>query len=234
MRLLLISNSTGPDGGFLDHCAGEIRSFLGEAGPVLFVPFALGDEQAYGEMAVARLERMGLTAVWADRTGDLSAQLDDAQAVFVGGGNTFRLLDRLYETGMIDTIHTAVTAGMPYLGSSAGSNVAGPTIRTTNDMPIVEPPSFVALGLVAFQVNPHYVDRDPDSSHRGETREQRLLGFLEENDVPVVALREGAVVRVEEGRTTLRGTAGARLYRRGRPASEHPPGTVLDALLDDP
>jgi dipeptidase E len=231
VRLLLISNSTDPDGGFLDHCEGEIRDFLGDAEPVLFVPFALGDERAYGERAVGRLERMGLAAVWADRSGDPAAQLADAGAVFVGGGNTFRLLNRLYETRMIDTIRTAVEGGMPYLGSSAGSNVAGPTIRTTNDMPIVEPPSFRALGLVAFQVNPHYVDRDPDSSHQGETREQRLLEFLEENDVPVVALREGAVVRVEQGMAVLRGSAGARLYRRGRQVSEHPPGTVLDPLV---
>jgi dipeptidase E len=231
MRLLLISNSTGPDGGFLDHCETEILDFVGEAGPVLFVPFALGDETGYGEKAVERLERMGLMAAWADRADDPVARLGGAGAVFVGGGNTFRLLDRLYATGMLEAVRAAVRSGLPYLGSSAGSNVAGPTIRTTNDMPIVEPPSFRALGLVPFQVNPHYVDRDPDSSHQGETREQRLQEYLEENETPVVALREGALLRVEGETGVLRGSAGARLYRRGGPVAERPPGTRLDELL---
>ena len=198
---------------------------------LLFVPFALGDERGYGEQAVERLERMGLTAVWADRSGDPVAQLGEAGAVFVGGGNTFRLLDRLYATGLLEALRGAVRGGLPYLGSSAGTNVAGPTIRTTNDMPIVEPPSFRALGLVPFQVNPHYVDRDPDSSHQGETREQRLQEYLEENETPVLALREGALVRVEGETAVLGGSAGVRTYRRGEPVVEYPPGTRLNEFL---
>ena len=116
---------------------------------------------------------------------------------------------------------------MPYMGSSAGSNVAGPTIRTTNDMPIVEPPSFDALGLVAFQINPHYLDPDPASTHMGETREERILQFLEENETPVVGLREGAMVRIEQGAAELKGVSGARLFRRGHEPLELGPEANL-------
>ena len=158
--------------------------------------------------------------------------LAQADAVFVGGGNTFRLLDRLYSSGMFVALREAVAAGMPYLGTSAGSNVAGPTIKTTNDMPIVQPPTFDAFGFVNFQINTHYVDRDPDSSHRGETREERLFEYLEENDSPVVALREGAMLRVDGTSVLLDGTARARLYWPGTRVNEYPPGTRLDSLIE--
>lgn len=230
MRLLLISNSTGPDGGYLDHCAGVLAGFLEEAAPVLFVPFALDDEEAYGEKACDRLCRLGVEAVWADRSDDPLGQLEKAGSVFIGGGNTFRLLDRLYDTGMLEAVGEAVRGGLPYVGTSAGTNVACPTIMTTNDMPIVEPPSFAAMGLVPFQINPHYVDRDPDSSHQGETREERILEFLEMNDAVVVALREGAMIHVDGDRIRLDGAA-ARTYRRDAEVVEHPPGTRLDDIL---
>jgi dipeptidase E len=230
MRLLLISNSTGPDGAFLDHCEDELVDFVGRGARVLFVPFAGVDEVAYGAAAVHRLTLMGLRAAWADRSGDPVAALDNADVVFVGGGNTFVLLDRLVTTGMLGAIRLRVLAGMPYVGASAGSNVAGPTIRTTNDMPIVEPPSFDAMGLVPFQINPHYVDRDPDSSHHGETRDQRLREYLSQNDVPVLALREGAMLRVDDEKATVRGSSGARIYRPGADVEEVPPGTPLGEL----
>jgi dipeptidase E len=230
MRLLLISNSTGPDGVFLGHCAAELAEFLDPGSRVLFVPFAGIDERAYGEKAAARLREIGFEARWADRGGDPIAALHDAGAVFVGGGNTFLLLDRLVSTGMLAAIRDRALSGMPYLGASAGSNVAGPTIRTTNDMPIVEPPAFAALGLVPFQINPHYVDRDPDSSHQGETREQRLQEYLAVNETPVVALREGALLRIEGHAIDLRGSGGARIYRPGAAVEEIPPGRRLDGL----
>lgn len=230
VRLLLISNSTGPDGGYLDHCADAVRGFLAGFEPVLFVPFALDDEAGYGEKARGRLGEMGLEAFWADRRSDPLTQLAGAGSVFVGGGNTFRLLARLYDTGMLEAIRDRVRAGLPYVGTSAGSNVACPTIKTTNDMPIVEPPSFSAMGLVPFQINPHYVDRDPDSSHQGETREQRITEYLEANDTLVVALREGAVLHIHDGGVRLEG-APARIYRRGMNVVERPPGVPLDGLL---
>jgi dipeptidase E len=156
----------------------------------------------------------------------------NAEAIFVGGGNTFRLLKALYDLEVLQTIKTRVAEGLPYIGSSAGSNVATPTIRTTNDMPIVEPPSFNALGLVSFQINPHYLDPDPNSRHMGETREERLLQFLEENETPVIGLREGAMIRVEGGSAILKGSSGARILRRGQPPVETLPGAGLDDLLD--
>ena len=116
------------------------------------------------------------------------------------------------------------------MGSSAGSNVAAPTIRTTNDMPIVEPPSFSALTLVPFQINPHYLDPEPGSTHMGETREARIMQFLEENETPVIGLREGAWLRIENGVCELKGIKGARLFRRGSEPAELQPGSVVDLL----
>jgi dipeptidase E len=143
--------------------------------------------------------------------------LTTAEAVFVGGGNTWRLLKALYEMDLLALIRARVLEGsLLYAGASAGSNVAGPTIKTTNDMPIVETPSLQALGLVSFQINPHYLDPDPASKHMGETRETRLREFHEENDTPVVGLREGAILRVEGESIVLKGQAGARLFRRGQ------------------
>jgi dipeptidase E len=120
---------------------------------------------------------------------------------------------------------------MPYVGSSAGSNVAGPTIKTTKDMPIVQPPSFDALGLVPFQISPHYQDPDPNSTHMGETQEERILQFLEENETPVAGLREGAIVRIEHGTTVLKGSSGARIFRKGLEPVETLPGAFLDEFF---
>jgi dipeptidase E len=137
-------------------------------------------------------------------------------------------LKTLYDLELLDAIRARVEEGMPYMGASAGSNIAAPTIRTTNDMPIVEPPSFEALGLVPFQINPHYLDADPSSTHMGETREERILQFLEENATPVVGIREGSLLHVENGTCTLRGNAGARLFRRGVAPVELAPESKVD------
>ncbi|MGZ8867343.1 MAG: dipeptidase PepE [Thermoanaerobaculia bacterium] len=216
MRLLLISSSTVHGYGYLDQPEPEIRSFLGALKRVAFVPFAIHDREAYTAKVRERLGKMGFEVSQVRGPGDL----DKAEAVFVGGGNTFRLLKALYETKTLDAIRKRVGAGMPYMGASAGSNVAGPTIRTTNDMPIVYPPSFDALGFVPFQINPHYIDTDPRSTHMGETREQRIIEFLEENETPVVAIREGTAIRVEDGSPRLVGLKGARIFRRGREPEE--------------
>jgi dipeptidase E len=158
------------------------------------------------------------------------AVLAAAEAVFVGGGNTFRLLDRLQRTGLLGLVRERVLEGMPYMGASAGTNIAAPTIRTTNDMPIVEPAGFGAFGLVPFQINPHYLDAVPGSRHMGETREERLREYLEENGVPVLGLREGAWLLREQAALTLRGHT-ARVFRRGRDPEEHAAGADLSFLL---
>src|SRR4029078_8838177 len=162
---------------------------------------------------------------------DPAKALDDTDAVFIGGGNTFRLFKALYVFDLPGPIRDRVAAGMAYVGSSAGSNVAGPTIRTTNDMPIVEPPSFAALDLLLFQICPHFLDRDPNSTHMGETQEERILQFLEENDTPVAGLREGAMVRAENGSFVLSGSSGARSFRKGLEPVEVAPGAQFDHLF---
>jgi dipeptidase E len=230
-RVLLISNSTLYGSGYLDHAEGEIRDFLGNAAQVLFVPFALHDRSAYAAMARERFQKMGFGLESIHTAVDAQRAVNDAEAIFIGGGNTFRLLKAIYDADVLQTIQTRVAEGLPYIGSSAGANVAGPTIKTTKDMPIVQPPSFDALGLVPFQVSPHFLDPDPNSTHMGETQEERILQFLEENDTPVAGLREGAMVRAENGSHILKGSSGARMFRKGHEPVEARPGEKLDHLF---
>lgn len=229
--ILLISNSTLYGSGFLDHAETEIRDFLGQVRRVLFVPFALHDQDGYATRVRERLGLMGYDVESIHQASDKQKAVSNAESIFIGGGNTFRLLKSLYEFDVVDLIRKRADEGMLYMGSSAGSNVAAPTIRTTNDMPIVEPPSLDALGLVSFQINPHYLDPDPNSKHMGETREERIVQFLEENETPVVGLREGAMLRIENGTTTLKGTTGARIFRRGYEPVEVKPVAVIDELI---
>ena len=230
-RVLLISNSTLYGSGYLDHAETEIRNFLGDVKRVLFVPYALFDRDKYAATAQARFQKMGYEMTSVHTAENPIAAVNETEAIFIGGGNTFRLLKTLYDVELIEPIRKGVSNGMPYIGSSAGSNVAAPTIKTTNDMPIVQPPSFDALNLVSFQINPHYLDPDPNSKHKGETREERIVQFLEENDAPVVGLREGAMLKIENGETMLRGSTGARIFRKGVEPVETSPGARLDELL---
>jgi dipeptidase E len=229
-RILLLSTSTIFGTGYLDYAETELRDFLAKITRVLFVPFALYDHDAYAGRARGRFAAMGYELESLHDMSDMRRAVTDAEAMFIGGGNTFRLLKRLYDFDLLPTIRQRVCDGMRYIGSSAGSNVAAPTIKTTNDMPIVEPPSFDALGLVRFQINAHYVDPDPESRHMGETREERIIQFLEENETPVLGLREGAMVRIEDGAAELRGTIGARLFRRSCDPVELQTGATLDFL----
>jgi dipeptidase E len=231
-RVLLISNSTLYGSNYLDHAESEIRDFLGRrGGRVLFVPFALYDRDAYSLMARGRFDAMGYGLDSIHEAPDPRRAVEEAEAIFIGGGNTFRLLKSLYDFDLLESIRGRVGDGMPYIGSSAGSNVAGPTIRTTKDMPIVEPPSFDALGLVPFQISPHYLDPDPNTTHMGETQEERILQFLEENDATVFGLREGAMVRADHGSTILKGSSGARIFRKGHDPVETLPGAALDQFI---
>ncbi len=208
-----------------------MSSVLAEIDRLVFVPFAVFDRVRYGGVAVSRFEKVGLGVDVATADAAGCRLIEAARAVFVGGGNTFRLLRILRECGMLERLTTRTREGMVYMGASAGSNIAAPTIRTTNDMPIVEPGSFEALDLVPFQINPHYLDPDPSSSHMGETREQRLVEFLEENPTPVVGIREGAWIRVEGDAAQLGGKRGARIFRRGREPEERSSGASLSDLF---
>jgi dipeptidase E len=226
-NLLLVSTSTTFGTGYLDHCAAAMTETLAGVARLLFVPYALHDRDAYAAKARDRFAAMGFAVDSLHEAADPVAAVDRAEAIFVGGGNTFRLVDALHRNRLIEPIRRRALAGMPYMGASAGSNVACPTLMTTNDMPIVEPPSFETLALVPFQINPHYLDPDPSSRHMGETRETRIREYLEENDRVVVGLREGAMIRVRGDRATLVGSAGARVFRRGRDPEELPAGADL-------
>jgi len=231
-RVLLISNSTLYGGGYLDHAEAEICDFLRDVKNVLFVPYALYDRAVYAATARARFEKMGYGLDSIHTAADPKKAVAEAEAIFIGGGNTFRLLQALYDADLLQVIQERVADGRAYIGSSAGSNVAGPTIKTTNDMPIVQPPSFDSLGLVPFQINPHFLDPDPNSTHMGESREERILQFLEENDTTVVGLREGAMVRAEHGEYTLKGPSGARIFRREHSPVEVTAGERLDHFFE--
>lgn len=227
-RLLLLSSSRVHGGGYLAHAEAEIRDFLQDLTRILFVPYALHDRDGYAATARTRFEAMGFQLDSIHNTANPKLAVEQAQAMFIGGGNTFRLLKTLYELDLLKTIKGRAESGMPYMGASAGSNVAGLTIKTTNDMPIVQPPSFAALALVPFQINPHYIDADPNSTHMGETREQRLREYLEENEVPVVAIREAAMLHVDGDVVTLKGKARARIFKRGQDPYEIEPGSVVN------
>lgn len=228
-RLLLLSNSTNFGRGYLDHAIGEIRAFFGPAKRLVFVPFALFDHHGYAIKAHGRFAAEGIETFTLTPDAAGRRLLEGAEAVFVGGGNTFRLLLKLQRSGLLAELRDRVLQGMPYLGASAGTNIAAPSIKTTNDMPIVHPESFQALGLLPFQINPHYLDSATSSAHMGETREARLAEFLEENATPVVGLREGAWIRVEGDAVTLGGANGARIFRRDAEPEERRAG---DSLVD--
>jgi dipeptidase E len=213
--------------------AAEMRAALGDLRRVLFIPYALADHPGYVRMMIERGLHAGYELDGLHDHADPVAAVREAEAIFVGGGNTFRLLATLYRLNLLHPIRDRVAGGMPYLGVSAGTNVAGPTIRTTNDMPIVQPPSLDALGLVPFQINPHYYTGqnyvrhgDEYVQHFGETRDERIKEFHEENTTPVIGLWEGGVLRVTGERVELVGAA-ARVFRRGEAAVDYAAGSEI-------
>ncbi len=231
-KLLLISNSSLHGGGYLDHCADEIKDFFSHVRHVLFIPYALHNHTKYFLKVEDRFRQFGIDMDSSiNQVHDPRIVASRAEAFFVGGGNTFRLLKILYDHELVEVIRARVLDGTPYVGVSAGANIACPTIKTTNDMPIVFPPSLEALNLVPFQINPHYLDPDPNSTYMGETRETRLREFHEENDLPVIGLREGSMLRIEAKTMLLKGQHWARIFRKGEEAQEIAPGSRLDSML---
>ncbi|XP_052760407.1 alpha-aspartyl dipeptidase-like [Mya arenaria] len=233
-RLLLISNSTLHGSGYLDHCKDTIKYFLTDkVKTVLFVPYALQDRDNYASTARKAYTEMGYGLDSIHEKPSAIEAVRKAEAIFIGGGNTFRLLKTLYDEKVVVEIRKRVLEdGIPYIGSSAGTNVSTVSINTTNDMPIVYPPSFEALALVPFNINPHYLDPNPDSKHMGETREQRIKQYHEYADTPpVLGLREGCILHVEGDKATLRGKTDARLFVRGKEPVEFTPGADMSFLL---
>jgi dipeptidase E len=234
-RLLLFSNGSELIGAApTEFARNALRDFLGaEVRRVLFVPFAavVRTFDEYAARVRSCLNPSGVEVDSLHEAADARAAVEAAEAVAVGGGNTFHLLRGMYEAGVVEAIRARVEAGTPYVGWSAGSNVACPTIRTTNDMPVVEPPSFDALGLVPFQINPHYTS-ETLPGHHGETRDERLNEFVHANPgVRVVGLREGTVLKLEGPRVTLLGGKPARVFLKGEEPEDLAPGESFDFLL---
>lgn len=232
--LLLLSSTSVHGYGPFEHVRDAIAEFVGDAKSVHFVPYAGSAPERYTTRVQELLASLSAPIIGLHTLSDPRAAIEEAEVVFVGGGNSFRLLKALWERDLVGTIRERVRAGhLRFIGSSAGTNMACPSLRTTNDMPIVQPPTFEATGLIPFQINPHYVDAVPDSQHMGETREQRLWEFLEENDVPVLGLREGSWLRRHDDQLTLHGVAGARVFRRGVESETFEPGADLSWLLSE-
>lgn len=212
MELLLLSNSSNHGQEMYSHAA-EAFAEVADGNVVTFIPFALADWDHYADRAIAAFGRFGVDAVSAHHSDAPDRAILDAEVVMMGGGNTFRLLDSLYGLGVLDGLGEHVRSGATrYMGASAGTNLVCPTIRTTNDMPICQPPRFDALSLLPFQINLHYFDADPASTYMGETRQERIEEFLEENDCPVLAMYEGSWLRVSGDRAAV--TGPARLFTR--------------------
>jgi dipeptidase E len=228
-RLLIISTSKIHGSAYMEYIAAEIIDFLGDKNELLFIPYAQPGGISYDEYTSypkTALQNYGIEVKGIHEYPSAREAVEQAQAIFTGGGNTFLLLKTLYEQGLIEPLRNVIAQGTPYLGSSAGSNLAGLSIGTTNDMPIVYPPSFEALQFLPFNINPHYLDPDPNSKHQGESRETRINEFHCQNNQKVIGLREGSWLRVEGKRILLKGEHSARLFEAGQKAREITPGDI--------
>ena len=218
-RILLASTSTVYGGTYLSYLQDELIDFFTGIDEILFVPYARPSgitHDEYTQIAQQFFNRVGKRIVGLHTFADPKKAIRQAKAIFTGGGNTFVLVNQLYGLEVMDVLREAVENGTLYMGTSAGSNIAGQTMQTTNDMPIVYPSSFKTLGLVPFNINPHYLDPDPQSKHKGETRETRIKEFHVFNDTPVIGLREGSWLRVEDERVSLKGDLTARIFLKGQ------------------
>ena len=218
-RILLASTSTVYGGTYLSYLRDELIDFFTGIDEILFVPYARPSgitHDEYTQIAQQFFNRVGKRIVGLHTFADPKKAIRQAKAIFTGGGNTFVLVNQLYGLEVMDVLREAVENGTLYMGTSAGSNIAGQTMQTTNDMPIVYPPSFKTLGLVPFNINPHYLDPDPQSKHKGETRETRIKEFHVFNDTPVIGLREGSWLRVEDEKVSLKGDLTARIFLKGQ------------------
>lgn len=227
-KLLVVSTSTIHGSEFLAYIKHDFVEFI-QSDELLFVPFARPSGisfDAYTAKVQYALKDEGVTVRGLHEFDNMKKAIQDAKAIFIGGGNTFLLLKTLYDLDLVPQLRVQVAKGIPYVGTSAGSNLTGLTIGTTNDMPIVYPPSFNALGFLPFNINPHYLDPDPNSTHKGETRETRIQEFHQLNSQPVIGLREGSWLHVNDGNILLQGDLKARLFKAGLEPVELAPGLI--------
>ena len=233
MNLLLISNSTNAGEAYLKYPIHEIAKSLEGIDEVVFVPYAAVtfSYDEYEAKVQDRLNEIGVKVRSIHHAINKRNFIRHAKAIMIGGGTTFALLKKMQEEALLAMIFHRVKAGVPYIGWSAGSNVTCPTICTTNDMPIVQPESFRAIGLVSFQINPHYLDANPEG-HAGETREQRIKEYLEANRSRyVVGLREGCMLRINDEAIQLIGSRPMRIFKKGQETYEVQPGDNIDFLI---
>ena len=233
MNLLLISNSTNAGEPYLKYPINEIAKTLNGVTEVVFIPYAAVtfSYDEYEAKVQQRFNEIGIKVSSVHHALNKRNFVRHAQAIVIGGGNTFALLKKMQEEDLLDVIYRRVKAGVPYIGWSAGSNVTCPTICTTNDMPIMQPESFRALGLVPFQINPHYLDANPEG-HAGETREQRINEYVEANRSRyVVGLREGCMLRIDDNGIELIGSRPMRIFKKGIATYEVQPGDNIEFLI---
>lgn len=230
MNILLASTSSLFGGEYLKYLKPELEKLFSGISEIIFVPFARPggiSHEEYTKKAADFFTEMGIKIRGLHEFEDKVSAINNAQAFFTGGGNTFLLVKTLHELGLMDVLKKNLEAGKPYLGTSAGSNIGGLNMKTTNDMPIVYPTSFECMGLVPFNLNPHYLDPHPELKHNGETRETRIKEFLTQNDTKVVGLREGNWIRRISDKITTEGTELTRIFEKGKEPYEVSPGTEL-------
>lgn len=222
-NLIVASTSTIHGGSYLSYLLDDIAELFTHTNEVIFIPYARPggiSHDAYTQIAAEAFLKINKKIIGIHTFSDPIKALQHAKGVFVGGGNTFVLVSQLYKYNVLPILREHIFNGLAYLGTSAGSNICGITINNTNDMPIVYPPSFKTLGVIPFNVNPHYLDPDPTSTHMGETRETRIKEFHTQSTIPVVGLREGSHIRVQENKCILRGSFSARIFESGKPPYE--------------
>lgn len=232
-HILIASTSTIYGSGYLDYLMEELSVFFKDSSEILFIPYARPggiSHEDYTNKAAEAFVKIGKSVKGIHEFKNPIEAVKNAKGIFTGGGNTFVLVNQLYQNNLLESLKTVILNGTPYLGTSAGSNICGLTINTTNDMPIVYPPSFKTLGLVPFNINPHYLDPDPNSTHKGETRETRIKEFHAFNSPPVVGLREGSWLDVKDDSIILKGDLRARIFEYNKEAYEIEAGTDLIQL----
>lgn len=226
-KLLIVSTSTIHGSGYLEYLTEEMVDFFSGINEIVFIPYARPSGMTHDDYTTAARTKFAALDIKVKGLHEFDnprEAIRAAKAVFTGGGNTFLLLKTLHELNLIKELKSRIEGGMPYMGTSAGSNITGLTIGTTNDMPIVYPPSFEAIGALPFNLNPHYLDPDPKSKHKGETRQTRIEEFLNFNAIKVVGLREGSWLRVKGEEIELKGPLTARIFEQGKEVYEHAPG----------
>ncbi|HQZ24285.1 MAG TPA: dipeptidase PepE [Flavobacterium sp.] len=232
-NIIIASTSTLHGGDYLDYLLPELKLHFQDCKTILFIPFARPSgisHEEYTAMVASAFAKIGKEVKGIHEFDDYSNAIKNAEGIFTGGGNTFLLVAQLYKTDCMIALAEAVKNGTPYLGTSAGSNICGLSMQTTNDMPIVYPPSFKTLGLIPFNLNPHYLDADLQSKHMGETRETRINEFHSFNSIPVLGLREGSWLDVKGDKIILKGNLTARLFRQNQIPEEIAGGSDLSLL----